>query len=514
MQFNSSKLRKDILLWLVNTVLVSLIITGNCVAQKIPDTVSLAKKLRNEGRPKAAFRLLNQYSKNHPQDFNTTWFTAQTAYWANKVQTADLLYKKLVQENPANYYLQLDYAKMLVDIGAFDKAVPILNKYLLYDLKNTDALITLAKIDYWRGNYKAAFDKIAKLLKQDPHNNAAIKLKEDILLSMSPWLKLDIAYDTDDQPFQKFISSLEGGLFLHPLANLHFTIASPFFIRDGNTDNAISFQLGNTSDFHKQGIVTEINAGFTKFPFQNTIRFTGAAGVTKTFVKNLTVNVAASRRPYFYSRKSIDTILIEDNIAIAAGWNNQHTINGNAGFSSSHFPDKNTVSSFYATLYSPTFKISACNFQFGYSYNYSNAKQNNFVPEKSVSEIIASSDNNISGLYNPYFTPYDQQVHAVIAAINYQPQKKLVVGASANYGFYATTKNPYFGLITQNNIITGVGKDYAEEKFSPVQAGAYLLLQATKKTSLKVSYQFHHTFFYTDHNVILSLKTSFWNEKK
>jgi hypothetical protein len=88
------------------------------------------------------------------------------------------------------------------------------------------------------------------------------------------------------------------------------------------------------------------------------------------------------------------------------------------------------------------------------------------------------------------------------------------MGVSANYGFYATTQNPYFVTTEQGTAITGTKTAYVQQKFIPEELGGYVLWQASKKTTLKAAYQYHHTFFYTNNYVGLTLKTSFWREKK
>ena len=342
-------------------------------------------------------------------------------------------------------------------------------------------------------------------MQKHPGNKDAIALLDEILLAQSPWIRLTGAYNTDDQPLQNFTSSLEAGIFLHPLADLHVALTVPIFLKDGNTSNALTFEVGDKLSFNKEGLMIAINAGLAQFPGNNTTAFTGSVDIAKSFAKYFILTAAAARKPYFYSRSSIDSALIESNFAATAGWNNKHTVNGVAGFSVSRFPDNNSVTTLYATIYAPELKARNFSFQFGYGYNNSNSKENRFVPQNSTLQ-------NITGVYDPYFTPNDQQIHSLITSIAYQPVKRVIIGAAVNYGLYATTQNPYF-FVKQANPIT-IDKNYIEQKFSPVELGAYVLWQATKKINIKATYQYHQTFFYTNQYVGLSLKANFWNEKK
>ena len=483
-------------------------------AQVAADTLSIAKKLKDKDQLKEAFALLSDFQKNHPDNLNAIWLSAQVAFWMHHIKTSEMLYEKAITANPKNYYLKLDFAKMLANAGEFDSALSLLNIYLAYDPTNADAWLTITKIYYWQGNYNKAFTMAENIVKHNPNNKDAIDLLNDIMGAKSPWIKLNADYNSDDQPLKSIAPSIEAGVFLHPLANLHFSGSAPFFIQNDSASHAFIFQAGIKSDFNKEEIVTDISAGIANFPYKNSVAFIGGIAFEKTFIQHLLLTAQATRSPYFYSLSSIDTELVDNNYTASIAWKNQFTINGNAGYSINQFADGNIVSTFYAGIFSPLFKKQKLDFQFGYGYNYSNAKQNEFEPKQTLAEIISSPGSNIAGIYNPYFTPDDQQIHSVIITADYHPTKKITMGASANYGFYATTQDPYFSLITQGTSITGVSKSYAQQKFSPVQAGYYILYQLSKKTILKASYQYHQTFFYTNNYVGISLKTSFWNEKK
>ena len=117
-------------------------------SQTTPDTLEQARSLRDNGKIGKSMTLLSAYYKTHPDDLNTTWLYAQTAYWGHRTSLASTLYQKAIELSPENKELQLDYAKMLVNTGDFAKADQLLKRYTSDDISNPEAWFYFAKIDY------------------------------------------------------------------------------------------------------------------------------------------------------------------------------------------------------------------------------------------------------------------------------------------------------------------------------------------------------------------------------
>ena len=90
----------------------------------------------------------------------------------------------------------------------------------------------------------------------------------------------------------------------------------------------------------------------------------------------------------------------------------------------------------------------------------------------------------------------------------------LDIGFNANVGFYASALTPYFYLNKDPRDAIIISKDYATEKFYPMEFSAYVLFRITKKISLKADYTYRKTYFYTSNSAGLGLKINFWNEQK
>ena len=137
-------------------------------AQVKKDTLAIARQLRDEKKIKPAISLLEKYLQNHSKDLNANWLLAQTLYWDKQIKAAEKVYEKVIKENEGNYYLKLDYSKMLVELGETDKALPILNAYLVYDANSSDALLALAKISYLKNDGEAALNYASQALRSNP----------------------------------------------------------------------------------------------------------------------------------------------------------------------------------------------------------------------------------------------------------------------------------------------------------------------------------------------------------
>ena len=153
-------------LLLASMFIFSSAIAGQAQVKK--DTLSIARQLRNDKKLKPSIALLEEYLHKHPKDMNAEWLLAQTLYWDKQTKASESMYEKVINENSGNYYLKLDYAKMLVELGETDKALPMLNDYLVYDATSSDALMALAKISYLKKDNEAALNYATQALRSNP----------------------------------------------------------------------------------------------------------------------------------------------------------------------------------------------------------------------------------------------------------------------------------------------------------------------------------------------------------
>ncbi|MFH1296786.1 MAG: tetratricopeptide repeat protein, partial [Bacteroidota bacterium] len=411
----------------------------------------------------------------------------------------------------------LDYAKMLVDIGKYEKAMPYLQNFLVYYQGNTEVQLALAKMDFWKGKYKKAENNASELMTADPANTEAASLRDEILMAKSPWIGMTGSYYTDNQPLQTISPVLESSIWLHPLSTLRFSVRSPFFSQGGTYTNALWVQAGNSAFIWKGNWKITTDVGVLKYPYKNTTTWTGNLELEKRSFRYLIISAQAERKPYFYTVSSIDTVINENHLAAAISWDNFNSWNGQASFNLDYFlADKNAVYAFSIWGFAPPLKASVFDFRLGYGFSYSTADENHFEPVGKKADIIANYDSTIGikGIYYPYFTPDRQSIHSVLVAIGIHPVKGFDIGASGNLGFFATAKIPYFYLDTNGAGGYVIKKDFSKKRYFPFTVSAFASVQLSKKISLRADYRYNSTYFYTEHYVGLQLKIHLWNAKK
>jgi len=486
-------------------------------SQTISDTLNKAKQLRAQGNIHKSFSLLKSAYKHHPDNLNVAWLTAQTAFWANRIRQSKHLYTRTIKANPKNLYLQLDYAKMLVNTGDFHVASSLLNNYLAYDSTNAQALTALSRIFFWKSKYHEAALLVNKAMKYDPKYPDAPTLSKEIALARSPYLKFSAGYGTDNQPMTTVSSMLGAGFYFSALSSLHFSFQSPFFIRDGKTSNAFIFQAGNTSFVSNANLTFGLDAGVVKLPYKTNYTWTGNLYLDQVFIRHLEISVSAQRNPYFSTLSSIDTIVIQNHLSASIGWNNMNNWNGQIAAEALTYPfDHNLTYTAYGWIFGPPVKFSVFKLQIGYGYNYSNSQKSRFVSEKSLSEIISGYDANtaIAGVYNPYYTPKDQQIHSFLVAFSGHLLKWLDLSLSANAGFLATAQVPYLYLDKNTLDSTVLKTGFVSERFFPLTLHLQAMIKISERIHFQADYTYMKTYFYTSNYAGIGINIRFPDEKK
>jgi hypothetical protein len=138
-----------------------------------------------------------------------------------------------------------------------------------------------------------------------------------------------------------------------------------------------------------------------------------------------------------------------------------------------------------------------------------------FVSQQSLAQIIANYNTTqaITGVYDPYFTPQQQQVHSALVSLEIHPARVLNIGLNANVGFYAVTQTPYLYLENNESGTTFIDRGFVRERYVPYELSGFVSWQVSKKVSLQANYAYQSTYFFNSNYASLSCKISFWNEK-
>jgi hypothetical protein len=474
------------------------------------DTLSIVKELNEKGKYIQSEYLLRQYYKNHPGDLNTQWIYAQSLYYSKKFKDAQKVYEDAIAWHPENYTLRLDYAQKLVEIGEIQKAEPILKLYLAYDSLATGALLPLAKIEYWKGNFQKSLTTLDKILKLNPNDAKAKELKTKVVLASSPWVNISTSLASDDQPVKQFSPSIELGRNFNRFKNLSAKLEAPFFFKSSERYTAQMITVSNVVNFFQKGIEIRTGAGFAHLT-DNRISVLAKIFLKKRLNKDLSVSFKAEHIPYLYNRENMDNSLMFIHYYVETELNRLKNWQFNANLDVNHFySDNNLIYNLGAWILSPELSFSKASIRLGYGFRYSASRENRFVSQYSTNEIEAG--NKLSGVYSPYFTPENQIIHSAILSVNYSASKNITLGVNASLPIYCTNDNPYLYLSQNALNNTFIVKDFTNVNYYPVDINAFVSNRLSRKMALRVEYAFMRTSYYSSHYIGVSLKLNLLNE--
>jgi hypothetical protein len=479
--------------------------------QNRDEILQTAKELQYVGEYNKALDILGNYHKQYPDDLDGAWLYAQTAYWLKNYKTAFNVYETAIKYHPQNYSLKLDYAISLLGTGNIKKSLSLLQECYNVDKYNTTTLFAMAQIYYWQLEFEEAKQKLYEIFLINPVDKKAIALAREIFKVESYQLNANMLYSYDDQPLNTIIPTIETSKFFNKYLNLTCSLQNPFFLTDDKKHNAIWLKLNNTFLFDDNFKISA-NAGFLNFSNKNKI--TWKMNIEKKFFQNLLASARVEKIPYFYTLNSLNNNIFYKNFDFSIQWLQNNNWNFNANFIIYSFGDTNTITTCSGWLTSKPLNFNNFKLKFGYGYNYSSAKENTFVAEKTLSEIINSAEySQIKGIYNPYFTPYKQNIHSLILILNYNILKKINFETKFSIGLLAYTKNPYLYLDKNVNNEIIILRDYYKRKFTPFDLSFNFNYDISDKVSLKATYMYNKNNFYTLQYISAGLVYSFINEK-
>ncbi|MES2396918.1 MAG: hypothetical protein V4549_12980, partial [Bacteroidota bacterium] len=220
--------------------------------------------------------------------------------------------------------------------------------------------------------------------------------------------------------------------------------------------------------------------------------------------------------PYLNTISSLKNNVMQNNVSAFVSFDKSNSWKGKAGYTFQQFNDGNYMQSAYGWVLSPSLRFSKFETTIGYAYNYCDTKDNRFVPVKTLNEIIAvySSTAQITGEYNPYFTPQNQQIHSVLGNVIFSPFKSLSFSVNAKIGFYAVADNPYLFLdkSTANELV--ITRGFVSEKYFPMEIKGKINYTLSRKMEVEADYVYLQTFYFNSNTINLAFKYTFINEKK
>jgi len=477
-------------------------------AQAPTDTISLALELHDKGLYKQEFKILQTYRITHAQNVDVEWLYGQAAFFLGKTKLMISVYENNILLNNENYYLKLDYAYKLLELGQLQKAKYLLEQFIPYDSKNAQIYASLAKIAYWQSNYNSAYTYINKALFLDSQNADYVELRNSIKLAKAAWVEFGTQYYNDNQPLQNVSPFLKAGIYKNQYCKLQASVQSALLNSDSLQYNAQFYKLRNTSVFAKAGITLYTEAGAITYP-NNKTNATALVQLNKTVFNTLTFSAIAERKPYISMLSSLDTSIATSDFTAQLKWQSKKGILAQAAHTYSEFDDKNNITTSSAWIVSPVLQLGKIGLRAGYGYSYTNSKTDMFTPVKSASELFSQiyTDANIEGAFVPYLTPTELQTNSLIGVLNYKVSNKIKLSVSGSYGFLASIQKPYLiGYYNSQNQVE-ISKFFYKESFTTLDLTVKVDYKITDVIQLKFEYQHSQpNYYYTSDYASVGVK--------
>ncbi len=496
-------------------MILVLAIAGSSFAQSA-DSIQAATLLRNEGKFDEALALISAYEVTHPDNINTIRLHGQLLYWLKDYEKADEYLQNAITNHPNNHLIKLDLASILYELGQLNRAQRLFEEILEKDPTNIDALMILGTIEYWHYNYRKGLAYFEKIIQIDSSNAAALHIILDIKKIIGPEFYFSAAYFKDNQPLDKMNSTIKYSWYRSPIIGPAISVDMVRHLRHPSLTSSLWLQLENRSFFQKANINSSISLGGFKHPAKKDMRVTGKLALKKTLFKHLIIGAEGVHSPYLYTLPSLETPIFTDGYSVSVSYNRSERWNSKAGYNLQIFPDDNSSVNIFGWLLAPPLKLASAQLRFGYGFSFTDTEKDRFILDNEASDttIGPTSNFNIVGAYDPYYTPQNNYVHSLLTTLQLKLAKSVTLKVNANIGVYATIDQPY---IFSPVIVSGkavIIKDYYINQYNPYTILSTLSIDLTQKAVLIASHSYEKTAFYSSNNIEIGLKRKFFNAQQ
>jgi len=491
--------------------LVSIVTNSMAQDDLLTTTLNEAKSLRDAGNFEQAVQVLVNLNKTYPENNWVLRLWAETLFWMKNYEDAAWVYEKAIRIFPADLDVKYEYALMLFAQGKYEKTRELLIVYTDNKPGDAGAESLLGTTDYYLGHFKEADEHLEKSLILNPTNNKTKEIHREVSRIVSPWLKAVVSFTDDSQPMKQWVPELQGGWYNSHFLNLSFSLGLQNFNSDSIHTNFYNFQLQNSFQFPKAGFSATVSMGGFYTTSDQSFDYSWGVSLHQKIAKYFHLRLGGERSAYTYTLSSIEKPFSRNRYSFSLSWEKPKKWNASTGYIGEYFPDNNNVQTYYAWGLSPAISFSIFELYLGYAFNYANAKESRFTPEKSLDEILDdyNPDEQIKGIYDPYFTPNNQFANAALINLAIIPSQKVNIKLHASVGFYARAMNPYFYLDKKNSGKTFIRQDFYQESFTPLDLGINLDTDLSDKIILSFSYKYLQTFYFNSNNFNIGLKIYF-----
>jgi len=466
-----------------------------------------AVRLRNTGDLAGAAALLRSDLETYPNDGDALRLLAETLNWLKDFAGARAVSERGLRLHPADTELRLQYARMLIETGFGARAREVLAAVPAASTGGrADAI--LGTLAYWEGDLEGADRLISSAMASGDTESAIRRIRADIAIITAPWVGLTPAYQHDDQPVNRTGIAAEAGWF--PIASTSIALHA----------QGLRFELGDTA-FRTVSLADvtlshyaasartelEVAAGALTRSFGPSSDFTGRIGIAFRLPAHIKLGARAFRSPYFATEASLSQAVMTNTGIAYAHLDDPRGWLGETAFQLQHYQDSNNLTSAYVWLLAPVVHSPALSVRAGYSGSLQNSSESRFSlahPQQTYQPGDSRFD--LSGSYQPYYTPIDLQSHSVIGAINAHFSPSVTFNANGSYAFHATETAPVLVVITTTSpALSTVQRLSHTRSFNPWSAHASLDLESSDGLGLVANGEVFQTGFYSASAASLAL---------
>lgn len=472
--------------------------------KKITDTIELANSLVSSKKYTQAISLLKRMAARNPNNIEPLRLHGKILYWMNDFEGALLFYKKASVKHPT---LQLDQAKLLLDLYRLNEAREVFTDYLKKDSKNIEVLNSLGLIAYYQGRTQSAKEHFSEVKKIAPDNEQANKYMATITEAARPNLHLYGSYADDSQPLSAISSGADFDWYYNHLLAPKLNVQTRHFNADTSKSNLYAIYLGNRIYSSDLRLNFFLGGGMYVSPVDKKANFMWDILLSKKLANNFSLDISATHKPYFNTLASLQQNVAYYNYGVSFFYNKVDGWMWQIGYIAQRFNDYNTLQNLNAYVVSQPIKLGDVNFYLGYAFSYGSATTDHFTATSTIAEAFAT--NNYNPIYTPYYTPKNELENAVLANLVYKPSKALKLALNSRVGFYATSDRGFFFLEKNDAGETIIAKDFSSQKFTPYQINGQISYSPSSSFTLNAGYTYGNTFFYHVKTATLGLNLKF-----
>lgn len=490
--------------------MLGIFLFSNGYAQIQADTLRLIYQSLERNDFKTADAYLLKYEQVHPNNTAALQLHAEVYTYLGTYKKAETIYRQLIIKEPDNQDLICSYADFLAIKGQYARSLHMLGEVLQKTPQHQRSIYLRAKINYWKGENRKAMRQLA--VSQVTDQKSITQLKKDVALAKSPVLNYRFLFADDNQPVQ----SLQHLLSMLQAVSSKWNPQLQFSFIQYNGFQKMQSGVSNTFKFPELKLDIKLSAGIynTFLSGSGLMDPVWAVDVGKTMLRYWKWEAYMREIPYLYNMHSLREHVLQRESGLALNFNHSKGVLAKASFQVNAFDDDNAIRCFYVWGLLPLIHQSRFKLSVGYGYNYSDTREVRFMSPDSTSTLISNfnPDQEITGRYYPYFTPIQQTIHSVLAGAEIKASSRLLLRVNASYGISAHSQLPYVYLDNVNGLVdqhTGL----ASHTFTPFDFSISTDYKIGNYQTLGLSYEYVKNNFYTNQQILLSLKMLLTHEK-